>query len=337
VNRPIGFSTEQRVGLVDNPIRVLGFLSRLAGTWWHLARAARRVRRDDAVDAVVVGYLGHFDVVLARILFRRLPVVLDHLIFAADTARDRRVGSPAVLAVLGLLDRVALRCADIIVVDTEEHRRMVPAARRKRSVVVAVGAPPEWFEAGSERPEPATEGPLKVVFFGLFTPLQGAPVIAEAVASLPRGTAIEVTMVGGGQDLAEARARAGESPLVTWIPWMDPEELAGFVADQDVCLGIFGATPKGRRVVPNKLYQGAAAGCALVTSGTGPQRRVLGDAALYVEPGDPGSLARVLGQLADDRRLVSEMSRRARELARCFTPHAVVEPLAARLEAGRDR
>ena len=39
-------------------------------------------------DAVLVGYLGHFDVLLARRLFRRIPVVLDHLIFAADTAAE---------------------------------------------------------------------------------------------------------------------------------------------------------------------------------------------------------------------------------------------------------
>ena len=44
-----------------------------------------------APDVVLVGYLGHFDVHLARLLFRGVPVVLDHLVGASDTARDRRL------------------------------------------------------------------------------------------------------------------------------------------------------------------------------------------------------------------------------------------------------
>jgi glycosyltransferase involved in cell wall biosynthesis len=106
------------------------------------------------------------------------------------------------------------------------------------------------------------------------------------------------------------------------------------VAGHDVCLGIFGTTPKAQRVVPNKVFQGAAAGCVIVTSDTPPQRDLLGDAALYVPPGDPRALAAALGGLADDPAAVAALSRRARDRAReRFTPHATVGPLAARLQA----
>ena len=54
-------------------------------------------------------------------------------------------------------------------------------------------------------------------------------------------------------------------------------------------------------MVPNKVFQGAAAGCAVVTSDTAPQRRVLGDAAVLVPPGDPAALAEALRSLAADR------------------------------------
>ena len=101
------------------------------------------------------------------------------------------------------------------------------------------------------------------------------------------------------------------------------------VAEHDVCLGIFGTGPKALRVVPNKVFQGAAAGCAVVTSDTAPQRRLLGDAAVLVPPGDPAALA---GGAARPRRRPrpagAQPARRAAGLARSsFTPAAVTAPL----------
>jgi glycosyltransferase involved in cell wall biosynthesis len=85
-------------------------------------------------------------------------------------------------------------------------------------------------------------------------------------------------------------------------------------------------------VVPNKVFQGAAAGCALVTSDTAPQRRVLGDAALFVPPGDAQALAGALRLLARDRdRLAAARDAAARLAAGRFTPEHVVRPLHDRL------
>jgi glycosyltransferase involved in cell wall biosynthesis len=104
------------------------------------------------------------------------------------------------------------------------------------------------------------------------------------------------------------------------------------VAEHDVCLGIFATSPKGRRVVPNKVYQGAAAGCAIVTSDTAPQRRLLGDDALLVPPGDAAALAGALRDLAADRDTCERWRSAARAAARDrFTPSAIVEPLRRRL------
>jgi glycosyltransferase involved in cell wall biosynthesis len=113
-----------------------------------------------------------------------------------------------------------------------------------------------------------------------------------------------------------------------------PAELPAVVAGHDVCLGIFGTGPKAARVVPNKVFQGAAAGCALVTSDTAPQRRVLGEAAVYVPPGDAQALARTLRSLAEDRPRLAAARAAARRLAiDHFTPAQVVGPLHDRLLA----
>ena len=253
------------------------------------------------------------------------------MIFAADTARDRGVSGGAKLRLLDALDRFAVRAASLVLVDTVEHVELLPSGARAKGVVVPVGAPEAWFAAGEERPAPA-RGRLRVAFFGLYTPLQGAVVIGEALALLAGHPEIAVTMIGKGQDLDATRSAAAGNESVTWLEWVPSGDLPAVVASHDVCLGIFGVTPKALRVVPNKVYQGAAAGCVVVTSDTAPQRRMLADAALYVPPGDAKALADALLSLAADRTRVDALATAARQAAlERFTPAAIVEPLRARL------
>jgi glycosyltransferase involved in cell wall biosynthesis len=344
-NAPLGLDTAARVDMLAHPWRAPALLARLAQRWTTLARTARRM---PAPDAVVVGYLGHFDVHLARMLFRRVPVVLDHLVGASDTARDRRLDGGPRQMLLRMIDSAALRAADIVVVDTDEHLAALPPRHRARAVVVPVGAPRAWYQAarpipgdpqggagvqgGADLPHAGDPGaPLRVVFYGLYTPLQGTPVIGAALARLA-GAPIEVTMVGGGQDAPQARAAAAANGAVRWLDWVPAADLPALVAGHDVCLGIFGTGDKALRVVPNKVFQGAAAGCAIVTSDTAPQRRALGSAAVLVPPGDPEALAAALLRLADDRADLARLRRDAHRLARQqFAPEQIVAPLTDKL------
>jgi glycosyltransferase involved in cell wall biosynthesis len=330
-NAPLGLDTATRVAILAQPWRVPVLLGTLARRWLALARAARRQPRP---DLVLVGYLGHFDVRLARRLFRRTPIVLDHLIGASDTARDRQLSGRIRQVLLRAIDSGALRSPDLIVVDTEEHLDALPPRHRERAVVVAVGAPRAWFDAAVnvDLGESSGPSPLRVLFFGLYTPLQGAPVIGHALAQLA-GAPVEATMVGKGQDGPETRQAAATNPAVRWLDWVAPDELPSLVARHDVCLGIFGTGPKALRVVPNKVFQGAAAGCAIVTSDTPPQRRLLGDAAVFVPPGDPDALAAALLRLAEDRAELHRAREAARSLALgSFAAEQIVTPLIKRLD-----
>ncbi len=342
-NIPLGLSTADRVDMLAKPWKAGALVARLAGRWFGLAAKARRLGRP---DAVVVGYLGHFDVHLARLLYRRgkVPLVLDHLISAAGTARDRRIsGGGLKQRLLALIDAAALRAADIVVVDTEEHLETVPERYRQKAVVVYVGAPEPWHAAVAQLPAGTEQsavdeesGPLKVVFYGLYTPLQGTPVIGEALGRIA-GAPVEVTMIGRGQDEAATKQAAAANTSVRWLDWVPAAELPALVAAHDVCLGIFGTGDKALRVVPNKVFQGAAAGCAVITSDTAPQRRVLGtvpleSGAVLVPPGDPAALADALLQLAADRDWLLKLRHAARQLAaQRFTPEQVVAPLTDRL------
>ncbi|GAA1871626.1 glycosyltransferase [Asanoa iriomotensis] len=322
INVPLALDTAGRVAMLRQPWRLPKLAWLLARCWVVLAWRARRA---PAVDAVLVGYLGHFDVRLARRLFRRTPIVLDHLVSAAGTAQDRSLTSGGGLKakLMRRIDRGALAAADLVVVDTPEHLAALPAS----GVVAPVGAGREWFVRA-----PRAEGPLRVVFVGLFTPLHGALTIGDALASLAGDERIEVTMVGAGQEYAACRAAASANTRVTWLDWVPFADLPALVASHDVALGIFGTTEKAQNVVPTKVFQGAAAGCAVVTSDTAPQRRTLCDDALFVAPGDASALAATLRSLADDRSLLATFQRRAAARATThFTAATVVAPIRARL------
>ena len=328
-NVPLPFDTASRVKTARQPWRAPVLALRVGQVWPRLWRQARKLPKP---DAVLVPYLAHFDVHLARRLWPRTPIVLDQFLFIADTARDRGTRSRALLGAFDRLDRAAVRAADLVIVDTEGHRELLPEPQRAEAIVVPVGAPKQWFH----EPAPPAAGPVGAIFFGIFTPLQGAPVIGEALRLLePDPGVLRVTMVGRGQDYGLTRQLAGESPAVEWLDWVEYLKLPALVADHDICLGIFSANPKGMRVVPNKVYQGAAAGCAIVTSDSAAQRGALGDAAVFVPPNDPQALAVTLRELAADPARVWSLRQAAhRRAITAFTPAAVVAPLDERLRAG---
>ena len=397
LNEPLGAATADKVAAAGSASAAM----RLAG--WQVRSWARLVRRSGggpAPDVVLVGYMGHADVHLARLRYRRSVIALDHLVGLADTVRDRKLGGGMKLRLLDLVDRAALRAADVVVVDTPLQAQVLPAGARSRAVVVPVGAGREWFAAadraagraagraadraagpradlvadprrgirgqrtavdGASNPSPGAgatsalapaepallsgepgrlpaqpallpgEPALRVVFFGLFTPLQGAPTIARAIDVL-RDQPIEFTMIGHGQDLAEALALTRGSPRVRWLDWVDAGQLPDLVAGHDVSLGIFGTGPKAQRVVPTKVYQGLAAGCAVVTAGT-PATGTLRDAVVSVPPGDPEALADALRHLALDKESLTVARDRARAAAGQFSPEPATAGLDARLQA----
>ncbi|MFE6646302.1 glycosyltransferase [Nocardioides sp. NPDC057772] len=330
VNRPLGLDTAARVAILRQPWRLPLLVLRLLICWSGLVAESLRRRRRGRPDAVLVGYLGHFDVHLARLLHPRSTILLDHMVSAAGVATNRRLaGSGGLkLRLMKVIDAMALTQADVVIVDTVEQQQTLPEDVRLHSVVCPVGATKEWFDAGAKALERPTEAPLQAVFVGLFSPTHGTPVIADALDILADDERIEVTMVGQGQQYEEARRLAAANPRVSWVDWVDAEDLPDFVAGFDVSLGIFGTVPQARRVVPNKAFQGAAAGAVVVTSDTEPQRRMLERAAMLVSPGSPEELASALTKLADDPDEAQRLREAAYEQAReHYTPRAVASPL----------
>src|SRR3954471_2723309 len=89
-NVPLRLDTAARVKMLRRPWLLPLLAAKLAATWVRLIARSGPSR---GVGLVVVAYMGHFDVHLARLLWPRTPVALDHLVSARDTALDRRASA----------------------------------------------------------------------------------------------------------------------------------------------------------------------------------------------------------------------------------------------------
>src|SRR4029450_13475372 len=190
-NVPLQVDTAERVKAAPQPLRAPLVAARVARAWRDLWRKSKEAPEP---DVVLVPYMGQFDVHLARRRFKSKPIVLDHYLFLKDTAIDRGTTFKPELAALDRIDKSAIRAADLVFVDSEGQRELLPEPIRSEAFTVYIGTPNEWFH----EPEPRAEGPVRVVFFGIYTPLQGAPVIGEAIRVLGHDTEKVGFMRAGG-------------------------------------------------------------------------------------------------------------------------------------------
>jgi glycosyltransferase involved in cell wall biosynthesis len=158
-----------------------------------------------------------------------------------------------------------------------------------------VGNETEHFTAGGAQSPRAGDAPMKVLFYGQFIPLHGISTIVGA-ARILKNAPIEWTLIGRGQEAAKIRAMLESDPLpkVRWVEWVEYDKLRDWIAEADLCLGIFGASEKAASVIPNKVFQIVAAGRPLVTRDSPAIRELLlpkAGCAYLVPSADPGALA----------------------------------------------
>jgi glycosyltransferase involved in cell wall biosynthesis len=278
----------------------VGDAARLALAEARLLRAPR-----ERFDAVIVGYPGHFDLPAARRAAHGAPVVFNPLVSLADTFVDDRgrfrPGSVAALA-LGLIDRRALRSADLVVCDTQanaDHLAGLASLDPGRIAVCLVGAEERIFSPGWRPQEPFT-----CLFVGKLIPLHGLETILEAARLAPE---LPFRIVGSGQ----LDSLLDDAPAnVEHVHWVDYERLPDELHHAGCALGVFGTSGKAARVIPNKAFQALACGTPLVTADTPAARELLvdGESALLVAPGNPGALALAISRIAADPSLAQKLS-----------------------------
>ncbi len=154
------------------------------------------------------------------------------------------------------------------------------------------------------------------LFYGSFLNLQGPEIIVEAARKYS-GPPVLWKLLGKGPLLDSCRKRAQGLGNVEFLPWTSYDELPTIIRQADILLGIFGATKKAGRVIPNKVYQALACGRPLITR-TAPaypdsfkNNGTLGIG--WVKAGNPQLLANEVARLLSDSESLAEMGSQARQ------------------------
>jgi len=288
--------------------------------------------RSPRPDVVLIPYLGQLDILIlwpfAKLRGSRL--ILDAFLSLYDTViEDRRLIGPRhpVARVLYAWEWLACHAADQIIVDTEAHgsyfRERFGLAPERVSRVF-VGVEPEHFPptpAAAARPAGA---PLRVLFYGQFIPLHGLETIIRA-AKLTDAEPIHWHLIGTGQETKRIETLIAElNPAhLTRTRWVPYPELIREIHAADVCLGIFGASAKAGRVIPNKVFQVLAAGRPIITRDGPAAQELLAEMANVelIPPADPAALAAAVREAA------TCLTEPAPRPADAILPARVVQPL----------
>jgi len=303
-----------------------------------------RLRRPPRANLVHIPCFRQRDIAAAARYARahRLPLLLDTLTSQYDKAiyEQHRFSRCSVRgrALLRYEQRLFAN-GDIVLTDTPEYARffadplLVPEDRLH---IVYVSAEEPLFSPGPRR-EP--NHPVEVLFYGSFVHLQGPEIIVEAARRYV-GPDVNWVLLGNGslrQPCERLATGLGHVRFENWIPYAG---LPARIAHADILLGVFGATGKAQRVIPNKVFQSMACGKPLVTCEAPGYPQALVDdpesGIAWVPAGDAQALADTVAKLAAEPQRLAELGDRSRaSYDRYFSNATVVEQLRAAL-AGLD-
>jgi len=268
--------------------------------------------RIGSYDLMVVGYLGHLDIFLARLLnlFKSKPLVLIAFNSLYETVvQDRKLFSPwhPIALFLRWLDRAACRLADLVLLDTQAHidyfvrEYHLPS---KKFLRVFVGSSIKISNSTAATPlkrEPVFE----VLFVGTYIPLHGIETMIQVAKILEAEPNLQFTLVGQGQlypEMKQMAERMGLPNLQFIGRWVPAAELVGYIARAEVCLGVFGKGEKAQRVIPCKIFDYLSMAKPLITADTPAVRELLthGENAYLCPIGDEQALAGQILQFKND-------------------------------------
>ena len=128
---------------------------------------------------------------------------------------------------------------------------------------------------------------------------------------------IHFTFIGSGQLYPKIRKIVKDRHLnnIVFIDWVKYEKLPYYIEAADVCLGIFSASKKASRVIPNKVFQSMAMGKALITAKTPATAECLKDDynVILCNPADPVDLSNAIIKIKEDTLLSKKISFNARQ------------------------
>ncbi len=257
-------------------------------------------------DLIFVGFAPQLVVPFFRRL-RKRELAVDFFISMYDTLvwdRKKFKDGSFPVRLLKRLDEKTLALSDKVVADTKAHgayfvKELGAAAEKLYTLYLEADA--SIYYPREQKKEGGFEERFVVLYFGSVLPLQGVPVILEAMERLRMREDIFFYMIG---PLGE-HAKKPNTSHVRYIPWLSQEALAEAIAGADLCLAghFHGTIGKAKRTIPGKAYIYRAMEKPMVLGDNKANRELYreGDGRThFVEMGNAEALADKIAALADE-------------------------------------
>ena len=236
------------------------------------------------------------------------------------------IKNPIILGLMSLLEWASYRSAHCCIglspgIVEGIKKRGVPASK---ITMVPNGCDLSIFSQSNQpwRPEGVNNSDLMVIFTGTHGIANGLDAVLDTAVELQkRGREdIKLVLVGQGKLKPELERKVTALALknVVFHPPVNKEKLAGLMVSADVGMQVLANIPAFYYgTSPNKFFDYIAAGLPVINNYPGWLAGMIQEkkCGFVVEPENPTAFANALEQAASDRKVLSEMGIRSRQLA----------------------
>ena len=215
--------------------------------------------------------------------------------------------NPILVGASEWLERNLYQRAGAVMINSPGFMDHVISRGARRVELIPNGSDPAMFDPGKDggvfRAAHNLEGKFVVLYAGAHGISNDLEVVLES-ASLISNARIQIVLLGDGKEKRNLQDRAKELGLnnVIFLPPIPKSKIPEALAATDACLAILKPLPEYKTTYPNKVFDYMAAGRPVILAIDGVIRGVIDEAGcgIFVEPGDPDSLAKAIDQLAVD-------------------------------------
>lgn len=328
-------------GMKESGLEVIECQNREPGVkkYFQLLKKYWPIRRQCQI--IFVAFPGYVTIPLAWILAKitRKKIVLDAFMSAYDSMiLDRQSYGKYGWAALKywLLDWFSCVFADVILLDADEYiKYYVKTFKIKKSKFrrLLIGSDDKMLYP---REQKKTTNNFLVHFHGTYLALQGIPYIIKA-AKILESQAVEFNIIGQMSTYGEALELCRQLAVknINFIERVPYEKLGEYMAQADVCLGMFGATDKALRCSAFKVVEAIAAARPFITGDTPAMREIFQNRenCLFSKMMDEKDLAEKILELKNNQELREKIAKNAYQTyLKYFTPKAIGTELKAIFE-----
>ncbi len=246
-----------RVNIVSGGWKTPHFWLRVLKTYIKLIIQYNKIKD---YDIMVVGYPGHFDVYIARILtwIKRKPLVWDILmsLYLITAERNLIDKSPFIIKTIRKLEETACKLPNLLILESVQYGKWFSlnySVPMNKFCFIPLGALES--KRTSDEKSVNKKDIFTVLYYGSFIPNHGVSIMLESAAKLKNYNDIHFEFVGEGPEKLEIQERAKELQNVTFHGFLSNEKLNEIISNSDLCLGVFGNTSQSMMTIQNKINE----------------------------------------------------------------------------------